>query len=666
MLKRLAPYFALFLAVETCLRLSLLARAMLDVEFDYADMGALLAQGLWFDLVTAGFFLIPAALVHVCLPANKQGGHFDRKLDTGLRFLFAYLLLFDAVAEHLFWTEFNTRFNFIAIDYLIYTQEVIGNIVESYPLGWLLIAIAAGALFLTWLSLKIFPHDAQVHPGFRRRATGFAAALACTAVLYAASSTEQIHYPENVEAGELAANGIYNLFYAFWNNEISYDRFYATKSDDDIVKNARGLLYEQDEVFVHDDGKDLTRIVRSNGPEQHKNVMIVVMESMSADYMGIFGNSNGLTPNLDRLANEGFLFAKTYATGTRTVRGLEAVTLSIPPTPGQSIIRRPGNENLFSLGFLFKDRGYDTAFIYGGYGYFDNMNNFFAGNGFNTLDRNNMHEDEIRFANVWGICDEDMFARAVKEADRSHENGRPFLQLIMTTSNHRPFTYPEGRIDLASHSGRMGGVKYADYSVGKLIEEAKKKSWFKDTVFIFVADHTAGAGGKAELDPHNYHIPMIFYAPDFIKPERFEPIASQIDLVPILLGLLNFNYYTKFYGENLLEDGDEIPHAFISNYQKVALVKEDGLTVLAPKRKVEQYSWPEVVAAPKIDTARLEDAITYYQSASWWKEQYKRIPTLLPKDAPYANRITSEIKETPASRRRPRRNSQTLLPPARL
>jgi len=588
-------------------------------------------KGLWFDVVTASFFLLPFVFYHLLWPAQKHGGTGDRRTDAVMRFIFTGAILFDLVAEHLFWTEFTTRFNFIAVDYLVYTQEVIQNIVESYPLNWLLTGIAAFALFISWVSLRLQPMSARQPALFRHRSAASACALALCLMLYAASNVEQAEFKENAEASELAANGVYNLFNAFWHNEISYSRFYATKSDQMVARSARDLLWEKDDgvKFVHKEGKDLTRLVPGKGKERYKNVMLVVMESMSADYMESFGNTQGLTPNLDRLAREGLSFTNTYATGTRTVRGLEAVTLSIPPTPGQSIVRRPSNENMFSLGFIFKDRGYDTKFIYGGYGYFDNMNAFFAGNGFDILDRTDMPKEDVHFANVWGVCDEDMFAHAIKAADTSYARKKPFLHLIMTTSNHRPFTYPEGRIDIPSHTGRPGGAKYADYSVGKLIEEAKTKPWFKDTVFVFVADHTAGAGGKAELNPHKYHIPMIFYAPDMIKSQHFENIASQIDLSPILLGLLHFNYYTKFYGEDLLNDADEIPHAFISNYQKVALVKENGLTVLSPKRKIDQFHWPEVKMREVTDHSLVNDAIAYYQSASWWKEHYKRIPTVV-------------------------------------
>jgi phosphoglycerol transferase MdoB-like AlkP superfamily enzyme len=327
------------------------------------------------------------------------------------------------------------------------------------------------------------------------------------------------------------------------------------------------------------------------------------------------------------LAKEGLLFSQLYATGTRTVRGLEAITLSVPPTPGQSIVRRPGNDNLFSLGFVFKDRGYDTKFIYGGYGYFDNMSAFFSTNGFDVVDRTSMTKPEINFANVWGVADDDMFARALKEADASYAAGKPFMHLIMTTSNHRPYTYPEGRIDIPSKSGRAGGVKYADYSVGKLVEWAQKKPWFKDTVFVFLADHTAGAGGKAELDPKKYHIPMIFYAPELIGKGRYDKIASQIDFAPTLLGWLNFSYRSKFYGEDLMQKHDNAQRAFISNYQKVALAKNGKITVLAPKRKIEQFGWPQEDPLAKEDPELISDAIGYYQSASWWHETQKRINT---------------------------------------
>jgi phosphoglycerol transferase MdoB-like AlkP superfamily enzyme len=158
--------------------------------------------------------------------------------------------------------------------------------------------------------------------------------------------------------------------------------------------------------------------------------------------------------------------------------------LSIPPTPGQSIVRRPGGTGVFNLGTIFRSRHYTTSFIYGGYSVFDNMGAFFSGNGFETIDQANFPKKEIHFSNAWGVSDEDLFRQAIKKADLDHGQGKKFFQYILTTSNHRPFTYPEGKIDIPSHTNREGAVKYSDYAIGEFIREAQKKAWFKDTIFV--------------------------------------------------------------------------------------------------------------------------------------------------------------------------------------
>lgn len=619
---RLKPYLLFFLILQAVLRLSLLVRGQPEALFSPALLQIML-RGLWFDMATAGLVLMPLAVLWWCVKPAFWEKPTGKILEKFLQFLFVFTLLFDAVAEHLFWSEFYSRFNFIAVDYLIYTREVIGNILESYPVGWMMSGLFVLALGL----MPLFSTPQLPRPVFVVRTKGFAAFAALSMTLFLASDPDQAHFEQSYVSQEVASNGIYNLFHAFRSNEISYSQFYTEHQDIAVEQRIRQLLDEDESEFAVKGL--LTRDINPQGAELHKNVMLVVMESMSAEYLGAFGNHQELTPNLDRLAREGLLFTQAYATGTRTVRGLEAISLSIPPTPGQSIVRRPDNHNLFSLGFVFRDKGYDTRFIYGGYGYFDNMNAFFSGNGFDVVDRTRMSEDEIHFANVWGVADDDLFARAIREADRSHASGKPFMQLVMTTSNHRPYTYPEGRIDIPSKTGRSGGVKYADYSIGQFMQWASKKPWYKDTVFVFVADHTSGAAGKVELDRENYHIPAIFYSPGFIQPSRHEAIMSQIDIGPILLGQLNFHYQSKFYGEDVLHDEDEVPHAFISNYQKMALVKKDTVTVLEPNRHVEQWGWSGNNSRVGLLPSLVDDTVAYYQSASWWRKNYRRISTAI-------------------------------------
>lgn len=219
------------------------------------------------------------------------------------------------------------------------------------------------------------------------------------------------------------------------------------------------------EKFIHQIHSLTRNIKRDPNEAEHKyNV-----ESLSADFLKAFGNNQNLTPYLDHAGNQSVFFTNIYATGTRTVYGLSAITLSMPPIPGNSIVRRPNNENMFSLGSVLKSKGYTNQFLYGGFGYFDNMNYFFHHNGHDIIDRSDFSDDEITFSNAWGVCDEDLFNKALSEADKLYNNNLPFFQFIMTTSNHRPFTFPEGKIDLPLYQ-RESAVKYTDYAIGNFFK----------------------------------------------------------------------------------------------------------------------------------------------------------------------------------------------------
>jgi phosphoglycerol transferase MdoB-like AlkP superfamily enzyme len=623
LLRRLSAIAVVFLVVQFLVRATLAWRAGREVVDGPADAIRPFLLGTWFDLVVVAGGAVPFVLYWLLLPKNWRGGQFDTAMSFGAFVVLAFVVGFTAIGEHLFWTEFGARFNFIAIDYLVYTHEVIGNIRESYPVVPLLAALMAAVLLLTWwLRRSIRP--ARDGLPIRARAPVAAAALAGAAVLIVATNLSWSERSTNALANELSANGHYTLLHAFGHNEISYARFYHTEDEALVGRRMRAMLAGGKARIGNPDLNDITHDVVYPGPALRKNVIVVMMESMGSEFMGQF-NKGGLTPNLDRLANEGVFFSNLLATGTRTVRGLEAITLALPPTPGQSIVRRPRNDDLFSLGAVLRDRGYDTAFIYGGFGLFDNMNNFYASNGYRTVDRATMTSAEISFANVWGVADEDLFARVVREADAAHAAGRPFLFQVMTTSNHRPYTYPEGRIDIPSGSGRPGAVKYADYAVGKLIEDARRRSWFKDTLFVFVADHTAGAAGKIELDPTRYQIPAIFYAPEFVQPARIDRLVSQIDIAPSILGLLNVSYRSRFLGEDQIRGPYGAPRAFISNFQKIAMVRDDRIVILGPKREVKFYVFGRLAGGANVDPALLRDAVAYYQFASHWSERFKRV-----------------------------------------
>ncbi len=362
----------------------------------------------------------------------------------------------------------------------------------------------------------------------------------------------------------------------------------------------------------------IERRIIAPGPEKKLNVVLISVESLSAEYLGHFGNQRGLTPNLDRLADQGMLFTKMYATGTRTVRGLEALALSFPPTPGHSVVKRPNNENLTTIGEIFNDKGYQSLFLYGGYGYFDNMQHFFGSNGYRVVDRTAIDAKDIHYENIWGVADEDLFTLTLRELDREHARGKPFFAHVMTTSNHRPFTYPAGRIDIASGKSADGAVKYTDWAIGDFIEQARAKPWFDNTVFVIIADHCAASRGKSDLPLDRFHIPMLIYAPKHVQPAKIETIASQIDVPPTVLALLNFSYVSRFFGQDILTEGKLHERAMMANYQTIGHYEDGMLVELRPQRRVRVIDPATGRELPWTTETRhqADETIGYYQAAS--------------------------------------------------
>jgi len=371
-------------------------------------------------------------------------------------------------------------------------------------------------------------------------------------------------------------------------------------------------------------GLPFIRKIKAQGNEKRYNVIMVGVESLAASFMQRFGGAPNITPHLDELANNSLFFSNIYATGTRTVRGLEALTLSIPPTPGASIVRRNNNENLFSIGKVFRDRNYETKFIYGGYGMFDNMNAFFAGNGYEIVDRTNFVKDEYIMANIWGVDDESLFNKVLKESDKSYRLEKKFFNFVMTTSNHRPFTYPEGRIDIPSHTSREGAVKYTDYAIGKFLKDAQKKPWFHNTIFVIVADHGVGGRGTMEIPMEQYHIPFFIYAPGIVRPQVVDRLASQIDVDPTVLSILNFSYDSKFFGKNILEMKPEEERAILGTYSSLGYFAKGTLVTLGLNKSIGYNTYdPKTLKfskGAKEDLEIRDSAISYYQHASYlWK-----------------------------------------------
>ncbi|MFM7620451.1 MAG: LTA synthase family protein [Alphaproteobacteria bacterium] len=644
-------FFLIFSGANLLLRLYFIFIERQEFSFSAIEVIKILSEiffiGLFFDALTLAYLaFIP--ILYYNLVTNKFFNNSKHLIFVKIcYFIFLNILVFAFFAEIIFYDEFQARFNFIAVDYLIYTTEVIGNIFESYPMSAIIGGIIALSLIIFMLTNKKF--IVIKTQNFSTRIGNLAIYLAIiVSASFTVDSNKIDHLFSNNHHKEIAWNGIYQFFSAFRNNEINYEKFYTTIDQQNATDQLRQLISKQEGFndFINND--DIARNIKAKGSEKKYNIIIVVMESFSADFMKSFGNKDNLSENLDQLAKKGLLFSNLKATGTRTVRGLEAITLSIPPTPGNSIVRRPNNDNLFNIATPLIARGYQAKFIYGGDGYFDNMNNFFKKNGYQIVDRSQFKKNEISFNNVWGVADEDLYDKVIKEADESFAKNKNFIDLVLTTSNHRPFTYPDNKIDIPSKTNRNGAVKYADYAIGQFIKKAQSKSWFDKTIFVFIADHCAGSAGNIEVPIWRYQIPAIIYAPKIVPAQIYAKNASQIDIAPTVLGLLNLSYQSKFFGIDLLknnkislENQKLRQRVFISTYTDLGYVENDQLYLLKPKKEQEffkftlkKFGYDGSVEEPieKFDQEILNRQIQYYQLASFYFKNDK-LKNFLPKES---------------------------------
>jgi phosphoglycerol transferase MdoB-like AlkP superfamily enzyme len=629
----LFAFVLLFLVMSFAVRTALLVWAFHKAGLTLPSIFMVYVKGWIYDTGVAVFFTVAYGLYLLLLPQRWNASWFNRLFTYTGAFLAILVALFSFFAEFTFWAEFESRFNFIAVDYLIYTYEVINNINQSYPLPYLIGGMLMGAALLTWLLHRtgVFRQSFQSETPFRTRALLTVAALAITAfyALVVPNSWTESRGMNRYQQ-ELSKAGIYSFVAAFANNELPYDLFYLQEDEQRAFSLMRNELGNAADSFLYA-GNSIYRSVPANGATFRPNVIMVTIESFSADFMTRFGNQDRLTPVLDSLASKSMLFTNMFATGTRTVRGMEALTLAVPPTPGNSIVRRKDNDGLFTVGTIFREAGYDRAFFYGGDGYFDNMNQFFGGNGFDITDRGRkvlmgdhfkarrtiIPDKYVHFENAWGICDEDIYDAVIRQADEKYTAGRPFFNFVMTTSNHRPFTYPEGRIDIPSGSGREGAVKYTDYAIGQFLKKAGKKPWFRNTVFVFVADHCASSAGKNEIELSKYHIPCMFYNLPESAPREIGTLCSQIDIYPTLLHLLNWRYKSNLYGNDVLQAAYR-PRALVGTYQKLGFLRNDSLLILSPHEQAACFVWSrkENEQRPvRTGAALVHTGVAYYQTA---------------------------------------------------
>jgi len=325
-------------------------------------------------------------------------------------------------------------------------------------------------------------------------------------------------------------------------------------------------------------GSPLARwIIPAKVPDDRPNVVLVLMESMTTAKMGRYGNTARLTPHLDSLASNGWAFDSIFTAGIHTHNGVYSTLFSYPALFEQHQLKQVNMLKYHGLPAVLKQHGYQTAYFTTHDDQFDNIGGFLSNNGVDRIiSQKDFPQEEVR--STLGVPDDFMFRFSVPLLDEMAATGKPFLGIYMTASDHGPYIIPE-YFQPRSSRIREQAVEYADWSIGRFMDECSRKEWFGNTLFVFIADHGAPLAAVYDMPLNYHHSPLVFYGPGILEGTReFTCLGGQIDVFPTLMGLLKLPYLNNTLGVDLLEH--ERPYIYFCADNKYGVLDNEFFLVV--------------------------------------------------------------------------------------
>ncbi|OCB73091.1 Phosphoglycerol transferase MdoB [Flavobacterium glycines] len=634
-IKPILNFFFIGLLITTISRLALFF-VFKERVMQTPDYWMLFPIGLRMDVILLSYISFLPVLLLSVLPDN-----YLQKIKKFFSFyflVFLFLLFFMELASYDFIKEYDTRPNKLFIDYLIYPKEVVGTLIKSYMTSMVLFFIAIGIALC--FSIKKAPF--WFYPKFVAYRTKLILfPLVAFLLFFGARSSLVSKRPINASnaifstdqlTNSLGLNSLYTVSFALYSlkNEGDAAKMYGKMDAQEAIKRVKKYM-EVPEANFTDSELPLMHLQKtSNSLAKSYNVVVFLQESLGAEYVGSLCGLP-LTPELDKLTKEGLLFTNMYCTGTRSVRGIEAVVTGFLPSPSESVVKLSNSQTgFYTLAENLREKGYQTSFIYGGMANFDNMAAFFNGNGFSKIiDEKDYDKSKAAFKGTWGYSDEDLAVKA-NSYFKSMGN-KPFFSLMFSTSNHEPFEFPDGRIQLYDKKKNTvhNAMKYADFSIGKFFELAKKEAYFKNTIFLVIADHNTRTYGKNLVPINKFHIPALLIGPNVPKGEKYTKLCSQIDVAPTLLNFIGMDIMNPMPGRNLMQLSSNVPgRAIMQFHDNNAFRIENQVVVLQPNKEPLQFEMKNdtVLIPVKLNPEMAKDALAHITTASYlYKERKYRM-----------------------------------------
>ncbi len=588
----------------------------------------ILFQGFRVDLIQMGLMaIIPLLLMPFF--AHKKAWIYWKKLSFFWVICSLLLVLLLEAVTPGFMAEYNTRPNRLLVEYLKYPHEVLPMLWNGFRIHVIavvtIILLVANAL-ITWFK----PWLEQSKPN-KMTKQWYLWPLIVFLVFFSVRATT-VHRPANpayfaITSDTLVNNLILNSSWSFihaiysFKHESKSSEIYGKMQQNEVMQHVQEMQHMLQDKRLQIDSPNIPTLKKQLASVKYikpLNLVIILQESLGATFVESLGGI-AATPELEKLKTEGWWFNNLYATGTRSVRGIEAVVAGYLPTPAQSVVKLSGaQDHFFTLASLLKSKGYLNEFIYGGESHFDNMRTFFVNNGFEKIVDEKDYVNPV-FVGSWGVSDEDLFEKTHAQLMHHHQQNQAFFTLVFTSSNHSPFQFPDGRINLIKQpkATENNAVKYADYAMGKFFKRAKQSPYWQNTVFLVVADHDIRVRGDALIPLQNFHIPGLILGAS-IKPKIINTVASQVDLPSTMISLMGIDAIHPMVGRDLSVEPTNLKGRAMMQYEdNYAWLEGSQLVVLRPNKPPThaQYNAKNhtlnVNAKPKNGSAIEKRALAY-------------------------------------------------------
>ncbi len=536
-------------------------------------------MGIRFDLVITGYIMfLPTFLLLVFDVFRIKTALLNKILFWWIFSLFTISFLICA-ADIPYFNQFFSRFSITALEWIENTSFVINMIIEE-PKYFLVAIPFLIVVVLFYKLLKRVFHTSSPQQEAKTYLKAIIYIFFIGLIFLGIRGRVQRKSPIRIGTAyfcndpflnQLGLNPVFTFMRSYLDSKSEKNKTIKLVDDNEAIAYVQKSFNIKQPINNNPISRKITvDSVNQNPP----NVVLIIMESMSAAKMSRHGNPNQLTPFLDSLSNNSIYFENIYTAGIHTFNGVFSTLFSYPALYRQHPMKQI--KTLNGIASTLKQHNYSTTYFTTHDGQFDNVEGFLRANYFeNIITQSNYPLDKIE--TTLGVTDDYMFEFSMPIIDSLHNQNKPFFVSFMTASDHGPYFIPE-YFKPKSDEVKNQIVEYADWSLSKFIKMAKQKDWFKNTLFVFIADHGAAMNTNYDISLAYHHSPLIFYAPEILGANQVKSnIGGQIDVFPTIMGLLNLPYTNETLGIDLINE--ERPYIYVNGDDKIGVLDEEFLLI---------------------------------------------------------------------------------------